>query len=142
MLGFTILADLVSALLVASGGVLLGLVIFGIGLYLSQLARNVILDAGGSQAHLLAPIARWAIIVLAGALGLRQRGIAEDIVNLAFGLLLGAIAIAAALAFGLGSRDIAARELDKWLESARESEPRGGGEGPRGAPHRQLPPGT
>jgi hypothetical protein len=131
LLGFTILADLVSALLVASGGVLLGLVIFGIGLYLSQLAHSVVMDAGGSQAHLLAPLARWAIIVLAGALGLRQMGIAEDIVNLAFGLLLGAIAVAAALAFGLGSRDIAARELSKWLEGARGSEPSGGGEGSR-----------
>ncbi len=119
MLGFTILADLVSKLLVAAGGVLLGLVIFGLGLYLAGLAHRVIRDAGGSQAHILAPVARIAIIVFSGALALRQMGIAEDIVNMTFGLLLGAITVAAALAFGLGSREIASRELERFLENLR-----------------------
>jgi TRAP-type mannitol/chloroaromatic compound transport system permease small subunit len=121
LLGFTILAELVSQLLIAAGGVLLGLVIFGLGLYLAGLAESVIRDAGGSQAHVLAPSARVAIIVFAGALGLRQTGIAEDIVNLTFGIVLGAIAVATALAFGLGARDIAARELERWLQSFRGS---------------------
>jgi hypothetical protein len=120
MLGFTILAELISQFLVAASGVLLGLVIFGLGLYLASLAENVIRDAGGSQAHLLAPSARVAIIVFSGALGLRQVGIAEDIVNLTFGIVLGAIAIAAALAFGLGARDLAARELERWVQSFRD----------------------
>jgi hypothetical protein len=103
--------------LIAAGGLLLGLVIFGLGLYLAGLTENVIRDAGVSQAHVLAPSARVAIIVFAGALGLRQTGIAEDIVNLTFGIGLGAIAVATALAFGLGARDIAARELEKWVKS-------------------------
>ncbi len=122
MLGFTILADLVSKFLVAAGGILMGLVIFGMGLYLARLAHRVIRDAGGSQAHILAPVARIAIIVFSGALALRQMGFADDIVNLAFGLLLGAIAVAAALAFGLGSREIASRELERWLENLRRPE--------------------
>jgi hypothetical protein len=120
LLGFTILAELVSQFLVAAGGVLLGLAIFGLGLYLAGLAENVIRDAGGSQAHVLAPSARVAIIVFSGALGLRQVGIAEDIVNLGFGIILGAVAVAAALAFGLGARDLAARELERWLQSIRD----------------------
>jgi hypothetical protein len=48
---------------------------------------------------------------------LRQMGLANEIINLAFGLLLGAIAVAAALAFGLGGREIAAREVEHWLQS-------------------------
>jgi len=122
LLGFTILAELVSQFVVAAGGVFLGLVIFGLGLYLAGLADRVIRDAGGSQAHVLAPSARVAIIVFSGALGLRQVGIAEDIVNMTFGIVLGAIAVAAALAFGLGARDIAAHELESWLQSLRRSE--------------------
>jgi hypothetical protein len=121
LLGFTILAELVSQLLVAVGGVILGLVIFGLGLYLAGLADNVIRDTGGSQAHVLASSARVAIIVFSGAMGLRQMGIAEDIVNMTFGIVLGAIAVAAALAFGLGARDIAARELESWLQSLQGS---------------------
>jgi hypothetical protein len=122
LLGFTILATLVSQFLVAAGGVLLGLVIFGLGLYLSQLAESIIRDAGGSQAHILAPSARIAIVIFSAALGLRQVGIAEDIVNLTFGLVLGAFAVAAALAFGLGARDLAGRELEGWIRSIRSSD--------------------
>jgi hypothetical protein len=60
-------------------------------------------------------------LFLAAAMALRQMNIAEDIVNLAFGLTLGAIAVAAALAFGLGSRQIAAREVDKVLTEFRST---------------------
>lgn len=53
-------------------------------------------------------------------MGLRQIGIAPDIVNMAtFGLLLGAIAVSVALAFGLGSRDVAGREVEGWLKKLR-----------------------
>ena len=55
-------------------------------------------------------------------MGLRQMGIADDIVNLAFGLLLGAIAVAVALAFGLGARDIAGRQVEGWLGQLRSDE--------------------
>ncbi|MBD0364430.1 MAG: hypothetical protein ICV55_16965, partial [Coleofasciculus sp. C3-bin4] len=50
-------------------------------------------------------------------------GIASDIVNLAFGLLLGAIAVAIALAFGLGARDIAAGQVREWLDSFKQDRP-------------------
>ena len=40
--------------------------------------------------------------------------LANDIVNLAFGLAIEAVAVAVALAFGLGGRDTAARLLDDW----------------------------
>ena len=96
-----------------------GVVIFGLGLYFARIADRVIRGTGGSQAHLLAPVARVSIIVFSSALALRQTGIAQDIVNLAFGIVLGAIAVAIALAFGLGSRDLAAKEVENWLKSLR-----------------------
>ena len=40
-------------------------------------------------------------------------GVAPDIVNLAFGLLLGAIAVAIAIAFGLGGRDVRRRPTQR-----------------------------
>lgn len=116
LLGFTILAGLVSEFLVAAWQVLLGIVIFGLGLYLAALARRVVRNTGGDQAHVLAPASYVAIVVFSGALALRQMGIAQDIVNLAFGLLLGAVAVAAALAFGLGARDAAGHQVERWLE--------------------------
>jgi hypothetical protein len=119
LLGFAILAELAAQFLVVAGRVFVGLVILGLGLYLASLAERVVRNTGGSQARLLAPASRIVIVVFSGSLALRQMGIAEDIVNLAFGIVLGAIAVAAALAFGLGSREIAARELEKLLDRAR-----------------------
>ncbi len=119
LLGFGILAELISEFLVAAGGMVAGVVIFGFGLYFARIADRVIRGTGGSQAHLLAPVARVAIIVFSSALALRQTGIAEDIVNLAFGIVLGAVAIAGALAFGLGGRDAASKEIETWLKNLR-----------------------
>ena len=93
---------------------ILGLVVFGIGLYLANLAATTLRASGNAQAPLLAIAARVAIIVLSGAMALRQMGLANAIINIAFGVLLGAIAVAVALAFGLGARDAAGRVVERW----------------------------
>jgi hypothetical protein len=116
-LGFNLLADLIARFTVFAGQVVLGLIIFGIGLFLANIASSTVRASGAAQAGLLALAARISIIVLAGAMALRQMGLADDIINMAFGLLLGAIAVSVALAFGLGAREIAARELGEWVQS-------------------------
>jgi len=45
-------------------------------------------------------------------MGLKAMGLADNIVNMAFGFTLGAVAVAAALAFGFGGRDAAKRIAD------------------------------
>jgi len=117
LLGFVLLADLVAQFTAFAGQVILGLIIFAIGLYLANLAASTVRASGAAQAGLLALAARVSILVLAGAMALRQMGLANEIINLAFGLLLGAVAVAAALAFGLGGREAAAREVEGWLQS-------------------------
>ena len=64
-------------------------------------------------------------------MALRQMGLANEIISLAFGLTLGAVAVAVAIAFGLGGREIAARQLDGWVRSLP------GGESPT-----SIPPGS
>ncbi|MBO0349865.1 mechanosensitive ion channel [Phormidium pseudopriestleyi FRX01] len=108
------LTIIMQGLLVIAGQVLVGLIVFGIGLYLANLAYHLISGSRGSQSQLLAQAARIAIIALAGAMALQQMGIAPHIVNLAFGLLFGAVAVAIALAFGLGGRDVASEQLREW----------------------------
>jgi hypothetical protein len=117
LLGFVLLADLVTQFTAFAGQVVLGLIIFAIGLYLANLAARTVRASGAAQAGLLALASRVSILVLAGAMALRQMGLANEIINLAFGLLLGAIAVAVALAFGLGGREAAAREVEGWLQS-------------------------
>jgi hypothetical protein len=117
LLGFQSLAALLSSFVVVAGKVVLGLVIFGVGLYLASLAASTVQASGSAQAGLLAIASRASIIVLSGAIALRQMGLANEIIELAFGLLLGSIAVAVALAFGLGGRDLAARQIEGWLAS-------------------------
>jgi hypothetical protein len=125
LLGSTFLADILTTFVGFLGQLVLALIILGIGIYLANLARSVVLSAGGENAAFMASVARVAILVLAGAMALRQLGIADDIVNLAFGILLGALAIAAALAFGLGSRDVAGREVERFVSSLRNNDDEG-----------------
>ncbi|WP_026100239.1 mechanosensitive ion channel [Fortiea contorta] len=117
ILNIPALTALVSGIVIIAGRILAGLVVFAIGLFLANLAFNIITSSGNPQARVLAQVARIAIIALVSAMALQQIGVASDIVNLAFGLLLGAIAVAIALAFGLGGRDIARQQVQEWLDS-------------------------
>jgi Conserved TM helix len=114
------LTAIVRSMIKVLGQILSSLVVFGVGLYLANLAFNLITASGSRQSRILGHTARIAIIALILAMALRQMGVAPDIVNLAFGLLLGAIAVAIALAFGLGGRDIAAEQVREWLGSFKQ----------------------
>nr|MBA2448125.1 mechanosensitive ion channel [Chloroflexota bacterium] len=123
LLGFEALANLMAGFIVLGGQIVLGLIVFAIGLYLANLAAGIVASSGVAQAGLLALLTRVAIMVLAGAMALNQMGLAEEIVNLAFGLLLGAVAVAAALAFGLGGREAAGRQLEQWVQRVKSDQP-------------------
>ncbi len=122
VLGIESLTQLVNGLLLISGQILSGVIVFAIGLYLANLAHRVVSSSGTHQSQILGQIARSAIIVFVGAMALQQMGIAASIVNLAFGLLLGAIAVATAISFGLGGRDVAAEQLRDWLSGFRDKQ--------------------
>ncbi len=111
------LTGVVSLILAIAGQVLIGLIIFAIGLYFANLAYKLIASSDSYQARFLAQAARVAIIIFASAMALERMGVAPNIVNLAFGLLLGAIAVAIALAFGLGGREVANEQLRSWVSS-------------------------
>jgi len=122
VLQISALTQIISALTVVAGQIIYGLIVFAIGLYLANLAFSIISSSGNRQAKIVGQAARISIIALVTAMALQQMGIASDIVNLAFGLLLGAIAVAIALAFGLGGRDIAAEQVRSWLSSFQDSD--------------------
>jgi hypothetical protein len=122
LLQFVFIANLIDRLLIFAGQVILGLVIFAFGLYLAQMAARAIRATGAPQARSLALVAQSSILFLVTAMALAEMGLARDIVNLAFGLLLGSLAVAGALAFGLGGRQTASRILERW-EQSRASRP-------------------
>lgn len=111
------LTEIVEVILGVSARVLVGVVVFAIGLFCANFVHRLIASAGTSQSNMLAQAARISILVFVGAMALQLIGVAPSIVNLAFGLLLGAIAVAIAIAFGLGGRDVANEEIRGFLNS-------------------------
>ena len=118
-LGFQQVSELVAMFIQFGGQVLLGGLIIAVGFWLSNLAYAAILRLHGNDSNAVAGIARFAILGLILAMGLRAMGLADDIVNMAFGLTLGAIAVAVALSFGLGGREAAGRQMEHWLSKLR-----------------------
>jgi hypothetical protein len=119
LMGFASLAVMISGFTVFLLQVILGLVIFGFGLWLANFAAQTVQASGAAQANLFAMAARVSILILAGAIALTQMGLANQIVTLAFGLVLAAFALAAALAFGLGGREVAGQQLEEWWKALR-----------------------
>ena len=119
-LGFEQISGLIAMFIQFGANILLGAVILGVGFWLANLVAQVIERGEYNSSRWVANIVRVLIIGLVLAMGLRAMGIADSIVNLAFGLTLGAVAIAFALAFGLGGRQPAERVLTDLLDKAKK----------------------
>lgn len=100
-----------------SGKIFFGMLVLFAGVYVSNIAVKAISKNGNAW---LASIVRFATIGIFLAFALHTMGIAENIVELAFGLTLGAIAVAFALAFGLGGREAAGKELENFFTKLRK----------------------
>ena len=116
MLNFEAGSLILTQILTLGGKILFGGIIIAAGAALANIIAGALQRGAGAQAATSATIARWGTIGLSTAMGLRFMGIADDIISMTFGLVLGAAAIAAAIAFGWGGREAAARLLNKWIK--------------------------
>jgi len=114
------------------GKVIFGTLIIVVGIFLARIVANLV-GSGTGEGGFAQTLVRYAIIALFTAIGLTFMGLADVIVMMAFGLILGSAAVATAIAFGLGGRDAAARVLERWADTAPPARPtpprriRGGG---------------
>lgn len=120
LLGFASLSALLTSFLYLAGRIVLGLAIFAFGLFLANIVSGAIASRRKEHARAWSWAARIGILFLAGAMALRQMGLADEIISLAFGLTFGAAAVALAIAFGIGGRDLASRKLQEWEQSLRK----------------------
>ena len=95
-------------------------------LILAALLANFVSGAvrGATGSGLLASVARYAIIVYAVFAAITELGIAVTLTAPTFLILLGAVALAAALAFGLGGRELARDILQRAYNRSDEVTPR------------------
>jgi len=117
-LGLQSLANVVSTLVGYIPSVIAAIVIILVGIVLGGFVGGLIgASAGGLHGgRALARTGRGGVILLAVFMALQELGIATDIVTTAFAILFGAIALAMALSFGLGNRELAAEVTREWYE--------------------------
>ena len=104
------------------GKVIFGTLIIVAGIFLARIIANLV-GSGTGEGGFAQTLVRYAIIALFTAIGLTFMGLADQIVILAFGLILGSAAVATSLAFGLGGRDAAARILERWSDGGPSARP-------------------
>lgn len=110
--------DLLSEVFSISGRIFFGLVVLFGGVFVSNLAVNAVKKSENS--NWLKQVVRFTTMGIFLAFALHTMGIAEDIVELAFGLTLGSVAVAFALAFGLGGREAAGKTMEQFLSKFRK----------------------
>ncbi|GKV69009.1 hypothetical protein NCCP2716_15070 [Sporosarcina sp. NCCP-2716] len=105
--------------------VVAAVLILAVGFWLANLAEQFIGSVMKTQSgtpHILRFVAKYAILAFAFFMALSQLGIAPAIINAAFILILGGVALAFGLAFGLGGRDHASRYLSKMESSLQDAD--------------------
>lgn len=102
------------------------IVIVILGMIVGEFVRALVLASAGTVAGVptLAKLAKGAVILIALFMALQQLGVAEEIVTAAFTLILGAVALAAGLAFGLGNRELAGEITRRWYEAGQRRDRR------------------
>lgn len=86
-------------------------IILAVGIIGGNVLATFLAKVSGSK--LFGEFIRYGVIIFAVFMTLDQLKFAQTIVNTSFTMLLGAFAVAFALAFGLGGRDFAAKQLEK-----------------------------
>lgn len=128
LLDSPIIAMMLAQALELGSRVLFGTGIILVGVVIARIVSGLV-GGTGSEGWLPA-ILKWSIIALSVAMGLRFMGLANEIVIIAFGSIIGSAAVACALAFGLGGRPTAHKLLEQWT----------GGNAPPKAPARPRAP--
>ena len=114
LLQFGAMSAMLSQVLAMATRILFGAVIIALGVLLANILAAAASRGTKVSSEIMGVFVRWGVIILSAAVGLRFMGLANDIIVLAFGLILGAVAVAVAIAFGIGGRDAAKRILERW----------------------------
>ena len=117
-LGLDSLAQVFSELVSYIPSVIAAIVIVILGIVLGDFVEGLIMAStsalpGGPT---LARAGKAGVILLAVFMSLQELGVATEIVTTAFAIIFGAIALALALSFGLGNRDLAGEVTRAWYE--------------------------
>ena len=117
------IGDLFASLVGYIPTVFSAIIVIILGMILGEFVRALIQASAGrvEGIRVLAPVAKFVIVMISVFMALQQVGVAADIVTTAFTLILGAAALAVSLAFGLGNTGLAGEITRRWYESSRSA---------------------
>ncbi len=126
-LGLPAVSDVLRQLLLWLPNVVVALVVLVVGGLAARALRNLVRGAaaegGLGDPKFLAQVAHTLVWAFAIVVAVNQIGIATDLVNTLFMAVVGAVALALALAFGLGGRETASRIVHRWYSQGQASRP-------------------
>jgi hypothetical protein len=111
LLQFQAMSEFLAEVLGLGGRVLFGGAIIAAGVIIANVVAKFLDSSTGGADGFASTLVKYATIALSVAIGLSFMDVADEIIILAFGLILGSAAVAAALAFGMGGRE----QAGKWL---------------------------
>lgn len=99
------------------------IVVVVLGMVVGEFLRGLILASAGTVEGVptLANVAKGSVVLIAVFMALEQVGVAQEIVVSAFSLIVGAVALAFGLAFGLGNTTLAGEITRRWYERNRRT---------------------
>ena len=116
----SIFGELVGRFLVYLPNVVIGLLIllagWLLGNFLGRATLIAAVNAGIGISRLVATAVKYLVVMLAATMALEHLGIGENTVEIAFAVLFSGVVFAAALALGLGGKDLARDFLEKRLK--------------------------
>lgn len=119
-LGLTIAADLLRQIISYIPNVIAAIFILILGMFVATVLKNIIQtaanNAGLSQTKLLSKVVEVIVIAFSIFIALEQLQIGIRITELTLSIILGAIGLGLALAFGLGCKDIAGKFVNELIE--------------------------
>ena len=117
-LGISAISDVLAQFIAYIPQIIAAILILVLATLLANFVAGIVRGATGSE--LAGSIAQYGIIVFAAFAALTQLGIAEELIAPTFLILLGGVALAAAIAFGLGGQGVAKRLVEDGYDKSSE----------------------
>ena len=117
-LGIPQVSAVLAQLIAFIPSIIAAILILVLAALLANFVSGIVRGATGSG--ILASVVQYAIIVYAAFAAITELGIAVQLTAPTFLILLGAVALAAAIAFGLGGREVAQEVLQKAYNRSSE----------------------
>lgn len=122
--GLTVAADLLNRVVLYIPNIIAAIFILILGMFVATLLKNIIqtiaTNAGLSEEKLLGKIVEMLVMIFVIVMAMEQLNIGAKTLQLILSIVLGAVGLGIALAFGLGCKEIAGKIVAEFLDKIKK----------------------